>query len=189
MKVMRCTGICSGRSAPSVLPRGHDAPRGGPAPVLSWPTGQNVREVRPEMRDNVLDVHRRALSDYRIALGLELRSRRTNADYSIEKLASLSDIPAETLRSYEKGASLPRLVRLVTIAKVYGLTVFDILESTAEYIYRSSGGPAHHQVSDSVDKATLHAVVLYCGVTPIQLRMMETRPRSGETISEDLFRE
>jgi transcriptional regulator with XRE-family HTH domain len=109
------------------------------------------------MRDHVLDIHRRALSDYRIALGLELRSRRTNTQYSIEKLASLSDIPAETLRSYEKGASLPQLVRLVAIAKAYGVTVYDILESTAEYIYRSSGEPAPNHLGDSVNKATLHA--------------------------------
>jgi transcriptional regulator with XRE-family HTH domain len=73
------------------------------------------------MSDNVLDVHRRALSDYRIALGLELRSRRTNAEYSFEKLASHSNVPAETLRSYEKGTSLPQLVRLVTIGNVYGV--------------------------------------------------------------------
>jgi hypothetical protein len=39
------------------------------------------------------DVHRRALADYRIALGLELRTRRTNAGYSFEKLSSLSNIP------------------------------------------------------------------------------------------------
>ena len=167
-----------------MTPRG-----GGPAPMPSWPTGQNVREVRPKMRDSVLDVHRRALSDYRIALGLELRSRRTNAEHSVEKLASLSDIPAETLRSYEKGASLPQLVRLVAIAKVYGVTVFDILESTAEYIYRSSGEPPPTHARGPVDTTTLHAVVLYCGVTPTQLRMMETRPHRGQTISEDLFRE
>lgn len=141
------------------------------------------------MRDNVLDVHRGALSDYRIALGLELRSRRTNAEHSVEKLASLSYIPAETLRSYEKGASLPQLVRLVAIAKVYGVTVFEILESTAEYIYRSSGEPIPNHRGESVDKTTLHAVVLYCGITPTQLRMMETGIHRGETISEDLFRE
>ncbi len=47
------------------------------------------------MNDNVLDIHRRALSDYRIALGLELRSRRTTMEYSFEKPASLSHIPAE----------------------------------------------------------------------------------------------
>lgn len=139
------------------------------------------------MSDNILDVHRRALSDYRIALGLELRSRRTNAGYSFEKLASRSNIPAETLRSYEKGASLPQLVRLVDIGNVYSVTLFDILESTAEYIYRASGEPAPHHTSTSVDKITLRAVVLYCGVTPAQLRMMEVHPRRCETISEDLF--
>jgi transcriptional regulator with XRE-family HTH domain len=139
------------------------------------------------MSDNVLDVHRRALSDYRIALGLELRSRRTNAGYSFEKLASRSNIPAETLRSYEKGVSLPQLVRIVDIGNAYGATLFDILESTAEYIYRASGNPAPNCTSVSVDKITLHAVVLYCGVTPAQLQMMEIHPHRRETISEDLF--
>jgi transcriptional regulator with XRE-family HTH domain len=140
------------------------------------------------MSDNVLDVHRRALSDYRIALGLELRSRRTNAECSFEKLASHSNIPAETLRSYEKGASLPQLVRLVDIANVYGVTLFDILESTAEYIYRASGESTPNHASVPVDKITLDAVVLYCGVTPAQLRMMEVRPCRRETISDDLFK-
>jgi transcriptional regulator with XRE-family HTH domain len=139
------------------------------------------------MSDNALGVHRRALSDYRIALGLELRSRRTNAEYSFEKLASHSNIPAETLRSYEKGTSLPQLARLVDIANVYGVTLFDILESTAEYIYRASGESAPNHSSAPVDKTTLDAVVLYCGVTPAQLRMMEVRPRRRETISDDLF--
>lgn len=141
------------------------------------------------MSDNVLDIHRRALSDYRIALGLELRSRRTNMEYSFEKLASLSHIPAETLRSYEKGASLPQLVRLVDIGNAYGVTLFDILESTAEYIYRASGDPAPNRASTTVDETTLRAVVLYCGVTPAQLRMMEVHPSRQETISDDLFRE
>ena len=141
------------------------------------------------MSDNVLDVHRRALSDYRIALGLELRSRRTNAEYSFEQLASRSNIPAETLRSYEKGTSLPQLVRLIYIANVYGVTLFDILESTAEYIYRASGESAPNRANNSIDKVTLHAVILYCGVTPAQLPMMEIHPRRHETICEDLFRE
>src|SRR6478752_6915559 len=123
------------------------------------------------MSDNVLDVHRRALSDYRIALGLELRSRRTGAEYSFEKLASRSNIPAETLRSYEKGISLPQLVRLVDIGNVYSVTLFDILESTAEYIYRASGEPVLNHASAPVDEIILRAVILYCGVTPAQLRM------------------
>lgn len=59
------------------------------------------------MSDDVLEVHRRALSDYRIALGLELRSRRMSAEYSFEKLASRTKMPAETLRSYEKGDLFP----------------------------------------------------------------------------------
>jgi len=139
------------------------------------------------MSDNVLDVHRRALFDYRVALGLELRSRRKNAEYSFEKLASRSNILAETLRSYEKGASLPQLVRLVDIGNVYSVTLFDILESTAEYIYRASGDPAPNRASTSVDKIILRAVFLYCGVTPAQLRMMEAHPRRRETLSDDLF--
>jgi transcriptional regulator with XRE-family HTH domain len=141
------------------------------------------------MSDNVPDVHRRALSDYRIALGLELRSRRTNAEYSLEKLASRSNIPAETLRSYEKGISIPQLVRLVDIGNVYNVTLFDILESAAEYIYRASGEPAPNHASTPVDEITLRAVILYCGVTPAQLRTMEAHLRRRETISENLFGE
>lgn len=140
------------------------------------------------MTDHVLDGHRRALSDYRIALGLELRSRRTNAECSFEELASRSNIPAETLRSYEKGTSLPQLARLVDIGTAYGITVFDILESTAEYIYRASGESAPNHASTLADKISLHAVMLYCGVTPTQLRMMEAPPSRTETISEDLFK-
>lgn len=139
------------------------------------------------MSENVLEVHRRALSDYRIALGLDLRSRRISAEYSFEKLASQTNIPAETLRSYEKGASLPQLVRLADIGNVYGVTLFDILGSTAEYIYRASGDPAPNPACTPVDKIALLAVILYCGVTPAQLRMVEVHPRRCETISEDLF--
>ncbi|MGH3570893.1 MAG: helix-turn-helix domain-containing protein [Pseudonocardiaceae bacterium] len=139
------------------------------------------------MSENVLEVHRRALSDYRIALGLDLRSRRMSAGCSLEKLASQTNIPAETLRSYEKGASLPQLVRLADIGNAYGVTLFDILESTAEYIYRASGDPAPNPVSTPVDKIALRAVVLYCGVTPAQLRIMDVRPHRCEMISDDLF--
>jgi transcriptional regulator with XRE-family HTH domain len=130
-----------------------------------------------------------ALSDYRIALGLELRSRRPSAKYSLEELASRSNIPAETLRSYEKGTSLPQLVRLVDIGNVYSVTLFDILESTAEYIYRASGQPAPNRASTSVDKIVLRAVILYCGVTPAQLQMMKLNPNRWQTIPEDLFGE
>jgi transcriptional regulator with XRE-family HTH domain len=146
-----------------------------------------VDEIPGSPGNNILDVHRRAISDYRIALGLELRSRRTNAKYSFEKLASRSKIPAETLRSYEKGASLPQLTRLADIGNVYGVTLIDILTSTAEYIYRASGERAPN--GTSVDRTTFYAVVLYCGVTPAQLRLMEFHPSHPETISEDLFRE
>jgi transcriptional regulator with XRE-family HTH domain len=141
------------------------------------------------MRSNVLDVHRRALSDYRIALGLELQSRRKKSEYSLEELASCSNIPAEALRSYEKGASLPQLVRIVDIGNVYGVSLFEILESTAEYIYRASGDPAPNHANTSVDQIALRAAILYCGVTPAQLRMMEVQPRRRETISEDFFGE
>jgi hypothetical protein len=84
-------------------------------------------------------------------------------------------------------ASLPQLVRIVDIGNAYGATLFDILESAAEYIYRASGDPAPNRISSLVDNITLRAVVLYCGVTPAQLRMMEVQPRRRETISEDLF--
>jgi transcriptional regulator with XRE-family HTH domain len=147
-----------------------------------------MNEVMARMSDKVLDVHRRALVDYRIALGLELRLRRTNAGYSFEDLASRSNIPAETLRSYEKGASLPQLTRLVDIGNVYDVTVFDILEATAEYIYRANGEPAPNRFVTAVDRTTLDAVVLYCGVTPAQLHMMDIHPRHRETLSGELFR-
>jgi hypothetical protein len=73
------------------------------------------------------------------------------------------------------------------VCSPYDAKLFDILESTAEYIYRASGDPAPNRTSSSVDSITLRAVVLYCGVTPAQLRMMEAQPCRRETISEDLF--
>jgi len=158
----------------------------GPAPAPE--PEQRMNEAMARMSDKVLDVHRRALVDYRIALGLELRSRRTNAEYSFEDLASRSNIPAETLRSYEKGASLPQLTRLANIGNVYDVTIFDILEATAEYIYRAHGELATNRFVTSVNRTTLDAVVLYCGVTPAQLHMMNIHPHHRETLSDGLFR-
>lgn len=132
------------------------------------------------MSDNVLGVYRRALTDYRLALGMELQSRRTSTQYSFEQLASRSGIPAETLRAYENGTSLPQLLRLDTIAEAYGVALFDILTSTAEYIYRASGEPVQSWTTASADRVALRAVVLYCGVTPAQLRAMEARPPGSQ---------
>lgn len=164
-------------------PQGHRRSSPGPGPE------QRMNEVMARMSDKALDIHRRALADYRIALGLELRSRRTNAEYSFEDLASRSNIPAETLRSYEKGASLPQLTRLADIGNVYDVSLFEILEAIAEYIYRASGKPARNRFVTSVDRTALDAVVLYCGVTPAQLQMMDIHPHRRETLSDELFRE
>ncbi|MBV8993224.1 MAG: helix-turn-helix transcriptional regulator [Pseudonocardiales bacterium] len=141
------------------------------------------------MGDSVPEAHRRALSDYKIALGLELRSRRENAGYSFDKLASHSNIPAETLRAYERGASLPQLVRVARIASTFNVGMFDILKSVAEYIYRASGEPVPNSTNATFDRIALRAIILYCGVTPAQLRLIEEYPSRYESLAEDLFTE
>jgi transcriptional regulator with XRE-family HTH domain len=141
------------------------------------------------MSDNIIDVHRRALSDYRIALGLELRSRRKNAGYSFEKLASRSNIPVETLRSYKKGTSLPHRVGLVDIGNVYSVTLFDILESTRNtFTVRAA---IQHLIAPVPQLTKSPSAQSSCTAASrlAQLRMMEVHPRRCETISEDLFGE
>jgi hypothetical protein len=82
-----------------------------------------------------------------------------------------------------------KLVRLANIGKACNVTLFDILESTAEYIYRANGELIPDRAGISAGEIALRAVFLYCGVTPTQLLMMETHPRHCETISENLFGE
>jgi transcriptional regulator with XRE-family HTH domain len=124
--------------------------------------------------DDLLRTQRQAVKDYRLALGLELRSRRTAAELSLTELAEQSRIPPETLRSYEKGSHQPQLVRLADIGSVYRVSAFDILASTAEYIYRANGEPIPDPATVHLDRIVLRALVLYCGVTPIQLRVIES---------------
>lgn len=129
------------------------------------------------MRDGeLLQIQRQATKDYRLALGLELKSRRTTANLSFTELAEQSNIPAETLRSYEKGTYQPQIVRLADIGDVYGASTFDILVSTAEYIYRANGEPIPDRRTVHPDRIALRAAVMYCGVTPAQLRMVESMP-------------
>lgn len=46
----------------------------------------------------------------------------------------------------------PQLVRLGRLAHVYGVTALDILASTAEYIYQSSGEPIPNPALVSIEK-------------------------------------
>ncbi len=126
--------------------------------------------------DELLRVQRQAIKDYRLALGLDLKSRRTTANYSLTELSERTNIPVETLRSYEKGSHQPQLVRLVDIGNVYGVSAFDILVSTAEYIYRANGEPIPDPGRIQAHRIALRAVILYCGVTPAQLRVIESTP-------------
>lgn len=141
------------------------------------------------MADNVTDEHRRALADYRIALGLELRERRTDAELSLAQLGSRADIPSETLRAYEKGSSLPQLVRITDIGRAYGVSAFDILESAAQYVYRASGEPLPRKGSISQCEVALRSIILYCGVSPTQLsHILSLNDNANpDWISDDLF--
>jgi transcriptional regulator with XRE-family HTH domain len=132
---------------------------------------------KSEMRDeDLLRIQRQAIKDYRLALGLELKARRTAANLGFAELSQRARIPAETLRSYEKGTLQPQLVRLAEIGNVYGVSAFDILASAAEYIYRANGELIPDSAADRVDRIALRAVILYCGVTPEQLRLIESTP-------------
>jgi len=121
-------------------------------------------------------IQRQTVKDYRLALGLELRKRRTAANIGFAELSMRTRIPAETLRSYEKGSHQPQLIRLSEIGRVYGVSAFEILVATAEYIYRANGEMVPDHRSVHADKTVLRAVILYTGVTPEQLRSIESTP-------------
>lgn len=135
--------------------------------------------------DDLLQTQRQAIKDYRLALGLELKSRRAAANIGLAELSDRTRIPAETLRSYEKGSNQPQLVRLADIANAYGVSAFDLLTSTAEYIYRANGEPIRDSPNVHHDRAALRALVLYCGVTPGQLRLIESTPLIKSTDGRD----
>lgn len=118
----------------------------------------------------------RILSDYRLALGLELRARRDAARYTLPELSTQTGVPLESLRSYEKGGSRPQIMTLAKIGSVYNTSALDILVATAQYIYRANGEPIPDSNVTSVDKIALRAVILYCGVAPTQLPLVELSP-------------
>jgi transcriptional regulator with XRE-family HTH domain len=126
--------------------------------------------------DEFLQVHRQATKDFRLALGLELATRRTAAGYTLAGLSRRVGIPLETLRSYEKGTAQPQIMRLADIGQAYSATAFALLVSAAEYIYRASGEPIPDRDSSHPDRIALRALALYCGVTPAQLRLIESVP-------------
>ena len=127
------------------------------------------------MRDD-LRIHRRALIDYRLALGLSLKARRDAADYSLPRLSAQTGIPTETLRSYERGANQPQLIGIASIGAAYSISALTILTTTAEYIYRANGEPIPDPNLIPPTEIALHAVILYCGVTPTQLPLIAPRP-------------
>lgn len=135
--------------------------------------------------DDLLRRQRQAVKDYRLALGLELKERRTAAKLGFAELSERTRIPAETLRSYEKGSSQPQLIRLAEIGNAYGVSAFEILAATAEYIYRANGELIPDRAVVSSDKIALRAIILYCGVTPEQLRTIESSPLSMSPGVED----
>jgi transcriptional regulator with XRE-family HTH domain len=128
------------------------------------------------MRDETLSAHRRTLSDYRLALGLDLKARRDAAGYSLPQLSARTGIPAETLRSYEKGTYQPQLTRLASIGTAYNVSALNILITTAAYIYRASGEPIPDPNLIPLTEIALRAVILYCGVTPAQLPLVASLP-------------
>src|SRR5262245_10406036 len=140
------------------------------------------------MADEALSVHRRAVRDYRLALGLDLRARRDAANVSFSELAASANIPVETLRSYENGIYQLQLIRLVNIGGVYGVSALDILISTAEYIYRANGEPIPDPAVVPPEKIVLRAVILYCGVTPAQLSLVESRPLHRHAVQPETGR-
>ena len=124
------------------------------------------------MRDETLNAHRRALSDYRLALGLDLKTRRDTAGYSLPQLSAQTGIPTETLRSYEKGTHQPQLTRLASLGAAYHVSVLNILIATAVYIYRANGEPIPDPNLIPPTEIALRAVILYCGITPAQLPLV-----------------
>jgi transcriptional regulator with XRE-family HTH domain len=128
--------------------------------------------------DDFLQAQRQAVEDFRLALGLELKARRTQAGQGFAELSKLAGIPPDTLRSYERGANQPQLIRLAKIANVYGVSALDLLISTAAYIYRANGEAIPDTAAMPADKIALHAVLLYCGATPSQLHEIESHPQS-----------
>jgi transcriptional regulator with XRE-family HTH domain len=131
------------------------------------------------LRDPVLESYRLAQANYRMAIALELKNRRNAAGMSISELAMACRIPAETLRSYERGSLIPQLPRLAAISSTYTMSPIRILLATAEYLYTASGTPQPQAASS--EPSIRRALLLYCGVLPEHLNHYECFfPWSGE---------
>lgn len=143
------------------------------------------RDASGSRDSDLVRLQRRVIKDYRLALGLDLKARRADSGLTLTTLSERTNIPAETLRSYEKGSHQPQLVRLADIGNVYGVSAFDILVSTAEYIYRASGESIPDPTTVHPDRIALRAVTLYCGVMPAQLRVLESTPVTKHADRQD----
>jgi transcriptional regulator with XRE-family HTH domain len=137
------------------------------------------------MNDNLVEVERRAILDYRLALGLYLREQREGAAISLSELSTRCRIPAETLRSYERGAHQPQIMRLARIGEVYGVSALEMMISTAEYVYRANGEPIPDTRTTTDDRIALAAALLYCGLLPTQIPLVEAAPTRLVAISDD----
>ncbi|WP_156758355.1 helix-turn-helix domain-containing protein [Actinokineospora pegani] len=107
--------------------------------------------------------------DYRTALALTLTTLRNTTHTSIRDLSDTTDIPEHTLRSYEKATTHPTLPRLLAIATAYGTTPFTLLLTTAEYLTRAHGLPPIPHTTPDPTRQHLHALLLYCGLTPPEI--------------------
>ncbi|GLZ37616.1 helix-turn-helix transcriptional regulator [Actinokineospora sp. NBRC 105648] len=116
-----------------------------------------------------------AVRDYRIALGLTLTQCRTDRGYSFRELTELTNIPEQTIRSYERGGTQPTLDRLLTLARALRTQPFAILMTTSEYVFRANGRSTQPLEVISTDRLRLHAVLLFCGLTPDQIQPFEDR--------------
>jgi transcriptional regulator with XRE-family HTH domain len=113
--------------------------------------------------DDFLRQHRRTVRDYRLALGLAITQKRESAEISLAELASRTQIPEQTLRSYEHGEYQPQVGRLLALSGVLDQPFFQLLYGAAEYVYRASGRPL---AAYGTDTAKACSLLLYCGATP-----------------------
>jgi transcriptional regulator with XRE-family HTH domain len=124
------------------------------------------------LHDPILESYRLAQANYRTAIALELKNRRNAAGMSVSELAMACRIPAETLRSYERGGLIPQLPRLAAISSAYTISPVSVLLATAGYLYTASGTPRLSTVSS--ERSIYRALLLYCGVLPAHLNHYET---------------
>jgi len=113
--------------------------------------------------------HKQNARDYRTALALTLTTLRATTNTTIRHLSDATGLPEPTLRSYEKATTQPTLPRLLTIATTCGTTPFSLLLTTADYITRAYGHPPLTDATHSPTRRHLHALLLYCGITPPEI--------------------